>query len=106
MKIVLNSNLITPDFPHSIRIRLVPLKIFLVAGRNKIFFMGPILFLPYEEKLVSSNLNLKLLRFHSVNPTLYNVYAFLDNYMPNLPFGSFHPMRFFVFIAFILGFFS
>ena len=32
--------------------------------------MGPILFLYYEESLVSSNLNSKLLWFHSVRPNL------------------------------------
>jgi hypothetical protein len=33
--------------------------------------MGPILFLYYEESLVSSNLNSKLFRFHSAHPKLY-----------------------------------
>ena len=32
--------------------------------------MGPILFLYHDESLVSSNLNSKLLRFHSVRPNL------------------------------------
>ena len=32
--------------------------------------MRPILFLYYEESLVSSNLNSKLLRFHSVRPNV------------------------------------
>ena len=33
--------------------------------------MGPILFLYYEESLVSSNLNSKLLRFHCAHPTVH-----------------------------------
>ena len=33
--------------------------------------IGLILFLYYEESLVSSNLNSKLLRFHSVRPNVY-----------------------------------
>ena len=33
--------------------------------------MGPILFLYYEVSLVSSNLNSKLLRFHSFRPNVY-----------------------------------
>ena len=36
-----------------------------------IFFIGPILFLYYEESLASSNLNSKLLRFHSAHPNFY-----------------------------------
>ena len=36
--------------------------------QQKEFLMEPNLFLYYEESLVSSNLNLKLLRFHSVRP--------------------------------------
>ena len=37
------------------------------------FLMGPICFLYYKESLVSSNLNSKLLWFHSVRPNVYGV---------------------------------
>ena len=47
------SNLMIPNFPHIIKIRLAPLK-----------------FLYYEEYLVSSNLNSKLIWFHSVRPNV------------------------------------
>ena len=80
-----------PDFPHNIRIRLAQLKFFCcvltllylcpvaclsfeklnwdsqqgrdlaTSGGNKKISIGPILFLYYEESLVSSNLNLNLL---------------------------------------------
>ena len=53
-EIVLNSNLMIPDFPHIMKIRLAPLK-----------------FLYYEENLLSSNLNSKLLWFHSVRPNVH-----------------------------------
>ena len=36
--------------------------------------IGPILFLYYEESLVSSNLNSKLFRFHSAHPTVHSVH--------------------------------
>ena len=40
--------------------------------------MGPILFLYYEESLVSSNVNSKVLWFHSVRPNLHpNLMSFL-----------------------------
>ena len=39
--------------------------------RNKKNSIGPILFLYYEESLVSSNLNSNLLRFHCAHPTLH-----------------------------------
>ena len=39
-------------------------------GRNKFFLIGPILFLHYEESLVSSNLNSKLIQFHSAHPNV------------------------------------
>ena len=39
------------------------------SGRNK-KKIGPILFLYYEESLVSSNLNSKLFRFHCVGPNI------------------------------------
>jgi hypothetical protein len=35
--------------------------------------IGPILFSYYEENLVSSNLNLKQLRFHGAHPNLHTV---------------------------------
>ena len=42
------------------------------------FLLGPILFSYYEESLVSSNLNSKLLQFHSVKPNLHaNLFAHL-----------------------------
>ena len=63
-----------PDFPHNIRIRLALLKTFLlrpdVKGRNKKKLIEPILFLYYEESLVSSNLNSNLLRFHCAHPNV------------------------------------
>ena len=70
-----------PDFPYIIKIRLAPLKLFLLrpdfakSGRNKNNLMGPILFLYYEESLVSSNLNSKLLWFHSVRPNVHSTRA-------------------------------
>ena len=83
-----------PDIPHNIRIRLARLKkefhpdVALsqfrkaklrqatgqrqsnVRKQQKKISIGPILFLCYEESLVSSNLNSKLLRFHCVRPNL------------------------------------
>ena len=89
-----------PDFLHNIRIRLAQLKFFLrpdlakslpcllsqfsfsklreltgqrlsnVRKQQKIISIGPILFLCYEESLVSSNLNSKQLRFHGAHPSL------------------------------------
>ena len=41
------------------------------SGRNKKKSIGPILFLCYEESLVSSNLNSKQLRFHGVRPNVH-----------------------------------
>jgi hypothetical protein len=38
--------------------------------QQKKFSIGPILFLYYEESLVSSNLNSKQLRFHCVRPNV------------------------------------
>jgi hypothetical protein len=61
-----------PDFPHNIKIRLAPLKKkmlhpdFATSGHNKKVFDGANLIFHYEESLVSSNLNSKLLRFDSV----------------------------------------
>ena len=74
-----------PDFPHNIRIRLafflllpdvaLSLPSWLSQFRDrtmyettKMFLIRPILFLYYEESLVSSNLNSKLFRFHCVRP--------------------------------------
>ena len=42
-----------------------------MSGRNKKKLIGPILFLYYEESLVSSNLNSKQLRFHCAHPNLH-----------------------------------
>ena len=79
----LNSNLMKPDFPHNIRIRLAGLKFHFVAycGSAKLRQINirtqqnksiwPTLFLNYEESLVSSNLNSKLFRFHCVRPSLH-----------------------------------
>ena len=86
-------NLMIPDFPHNIKIRLAKLKLFFCfiltllclcpvgclsnvrTKQNKIL-IGPILSLYYEESLVSSNLNSKQLRFHGVRPNvLTNFYA-------------------------------
>ena len=43
-----------------------------VWTQQKHFLIGPILFLYYEESLVSSNLNSKLLRFRCAHPNLYS----------------------------------
>ena len=60
----LNFFLLRPDFAKS--------------GRNNIFFlMGPILFLYYKESLISSNLNSKILWFHSVRPILHTFECWL-----------------------------
>ena len=77
-----------PDFPHNtyniyftkihIRIRLAQL-IFLLPPdvakslpcRLSQISFGPIIFLYYEESLVSSNLNSKQLRFHGVRPNVH-----------------------------------
>ena len=40
------------------------------SGSNTKNLIGPILFLYYEESLVSSNLNSKLVRFHYVRPNV------------------------------------
>ena len=42
---------------------------------NKKNLMGPILFLYYEESLVSSNLNSKLFWFHCVRPNVHTMYG-------------------------------
>jgi hypothetical protein len=79
-----------PDFPHNISIRLARLKFFLLGPEvalslpcwlsqfrkanvrtQQIFFsIVPILFLYYEDSLVSSNLNSNLLRIHCVRPNV------------------------------------
>ena len=79
-----------PDRPHNIRIRLAELNFLLLlpdvakslpcwlsqfwkaqlrqpTGQISI---GPILFLYYEESLISSNFNSKQLRFHGVRPNV------------------------------------
>ena len=38
--------------------------------------MGPILFVEYEESLVSSNFNSNLFRFHSAHPNLHAFFIF------------------------------
>ena len=53
-----------------------------MSGRNKKNSIGSILFLYYEKSLVSSNLNLKLFRFHCVRPNLHS----------NTYIASFHPI--------------
>ena len=70
-----------PDFPIDIRIRFAEFrkaKMRQPTGQRLCNFrtqqkksIGPILFLCYEESLVSSNLNLKQLRFHGAHPKLY-----------------------------------
>ena len=42
-----------------------------VRTQQKFFLIGPMLFLYYEESLVSSNLNSNLLRFHCAHPNVY-----------------------------------
>ena len=90
-----------PDFPHNIRIRLAQLNFFLllpdvglpcwlsqfrkaelrqptgqrlsnVRTQQTKISIEPILFLHYEESLVSSNLNSKQLWFHGAHPNLLN----------------------------------
>ena len=51
--------------------RLGPIKRCCVLTQQKKILIGPILFLYFEESLVSSNLNSKLLWFHSVRPNLH-----------------------------------
>ena len=81
--VVLNSNLMKPDFPHNMKIRLVRLNFVVVSWLCKVrtqqkkMLMGPILFLYYEESLVSSNLNSKLLWFLSVRPNVDVVLSLL-----------------------------
>ena len=56
-----------PDFSHSIK------NLDNQQGRvrtQQFFFIGPISFLCYEESLLSSNLNSKLLRFHCAHPNV------------------------------------
>ena len=43
------------------------------------FSIGPILFLYYEESLVSSNLDSKQLRFHGAHPTLHTIFQCMHN---------------------------
>ena len=65
-----------PDFPHNIRIRLSQLNFFCCV--LTLLCLCPVgclilLYLYYEESLVSSNLNSKLFRFHCVRPNLHTV---------------------------------
>ena len=46
-----------------------------MSGRNKKNLIRPILFLYYEESLVSSNLNSNLLRFHCVRPNVHTAHS-------------------------------
>ena len=77
----LNSNLMTPDFPHNIRIRKAkmrqPTRQRLSSVRMQQKKINLILFLYYEESLMSSNLNSNLLRFHCAHP---NVHTKLQTY--------------------------
>ena len=72
-----------PDFPHYINYKIGPVNFFLfrpdVATGQRLrnirvqqlkISIGPILFLYYEESMVSSNLNSKQLRFHGVRPNV------------------------------------
>ncbi len=49
-----------------------------MSGGNKKNSIGPILFLYYEESLVSSNLNSKQLRFHCVRPNVHTAKRILE----------------------------
>ena len=96
-----------PDFPYNVRIRLAKLNFFLlhqdvaksqsqfrffklrqpigqrlsnVRTQQTQISIVPILFLYYEESLVSSNLNYKQLRFHGAHPTTHiSKFDFLVN---------------------------
>ena len=57
-----------------------------VRGKQK-KSIGPILFLYYEESLVSSNLNSKQLRFHGAHPT-YIVSTYFEKIEKDLLHGS------------------
>ena len=59
-----------PDFPDNIRDSQQGREL-AKSGSNKKKIILPILFLYYEESLVSSNLNSKLLRFHNVRPNVH-----------------------------------
>ena len=48
-----------------------------VRTQQKKNSIGPILFIYYEDILVSSNLNSKQLRFHGVRPNLYTYLSIL-----------------------------
>ena len=51
------------------------------SGGNKKISIGPILFLYYEESLVSSNLNSKQLRFHCAHPNLDTISKALKSWV-------------------------
>ena len=65
-----------PYFPYMLKIRLVQLNFFFMLhpdfakSLHTKKIMGPILCSYYDESLVSSNLNSKLLWFHSVRPNI------------------------------------
>ena len=56
-----------------------------MSGHNKKNLIRPILFLYYEESLVSSNLNSNLLRFHCAHPTVRRYIHFIYR-VPSGPF--------------------
>ena len=58
---MLNSNLMIPDFPHNIRIRLAQLKFLFIAS-----CLCPVGCLSLEKL----NLNSKQLRFHGAHPNV------------------------------------
>ena len=76
--VVLNSNLTKPGFPHNIEIRFAPSKKIFVAAcqdATKYFFnWSNLIFVHYEESLLSSNLNSKLFRFHIAHPNLHTAH--------------------------------
>ena len=54
---------------------------FATSGSNKKISILQILFLCYEESLVSSNLNLKQLRFHDVRPNVSSTFENLTSHI-------------------------
>ena len=64
-----------PDFPHNIFSKLrqpTGQRLSNVRTQQTKISIGPILFLYYEESLVSSNLNSKQLRFHGAHPNVHH----------------------------------
>ena len=72
-----------------------------MSGRNNFFLIGPILFLYYEESLVSSNLNSKLLRFHCAHPNVHGRKGFIFSLIWAILLDSLH-FRCFVYIVILL----